>query len=157
MNSDDILFTTAIYYFYIIGTIFFIHSLLYLRNAIKSVKWTKCTGKILKSTVHIKDFVMIYSPKIKYKYSFDNKQYYANRVLWGFPIETRKFTNNISKTLADFYKIDDIITIYVHPTKPKISVIEAGIKWQTLFYISIGVFFIIIAIVIQFIIYPFSI
>jgi len=149
LNSDTFL-NIAIYYLYAIGIVFAFQSSYYYKNAIYSEKWLKCKGKVLESAIHKKKDLVLYTPKIKYEYSFNNITYFSDKVFWGYPIEVRRMINGGSVSLGEIYKINDTISIYVNPNKPKLSVLEPGVKWQTIYYLIIGWGFVLTALFIDF-------
>ena len=106
-------------------------------NAVKSLSWPKVTGNVVASWVHFmagepgygeySGTVDTYWPKISYQYSVGGVNYQSDLVRFGLAL--MYYSEEAAKRLtATKYAGGKPVTVYYHPHKPEVSVLEPGIK-----------------------------
>jgi hypothetical protein len=129
--------------FSFIGLILSIIGILNYLKAKNSITWPTAVGTILTSDVKKETSsssnngtVTTYKPEICYSYKVEGIEYISNRIRPLFNYSSSSSTKAF--TLTRKYPVNSQITIYYNPKKPKVSVIEPGLKADNIVFLLFG-------------------
>jgi len=87
---------------------------------------------------------MYYYFRVLFSYEVDGQKYYGNKHKFG----TRKSSPRLNtfQPLIDKYPVGSAVVVYVHPNKPKLSVLEPGINYDScrLFILGLSILFLVV-------------
>ncbi len=99
-----------------------------LRRGRQSGSWPQVRGLVLESNVIEReraDGGTIYSAEVTYGYTVSGDGHKSDRIDYEWP----KTDLRSAKRVTDRYLVGQEITVYHHPVKPSVSVLEPGPGW----------------------------
>ena len=99
-----------------------------LRRGRQSGSWPQVRGLVLESNVIEReraDGGTIYSAEVTYGYTVSGDGHKSDRIDYEWP----KTDLRSAKRVTDRYLVGQGITVYHHPVKPSVSVLEPGPGW----------------------------
>ncbi len=123
--------------FMIIGLVLFYFGVIGVIEAVGSNYWQTVPGKIIASDIISGGNTnsTVYSAYIKYEYKIKDVIYSGNKISYGDYISV---SQSRAKEIVDKYPTGTDVTIHYSINDPVVSVLEPGVKLQTLFLPSSG-------------------
>lgn len=116
----------------LVGIVLFIYGIKSILTAIDSRNWSHCKGTIIMSKVDQstrssgssknRHTTTTYSPKVKYKYIYNDHEYLSSRITFG----DRRGGRKTAQTTINYYSVGKEVDVYFNPENPAQSVLQPG-------------------------------
>ncbi|MEJ2633131.1 MAG: DUF3592 domain-containing protein [Acidihalobacter sp.] len=130
------------------GCLFVVVEFVQMFRSVAAARWPSVVGEIeaagveqgrnfIDSTGHVQT---AYQPIVRYRYQLADGVHYGDRLGFGGLVHT---SISAAKRVAGRYRKQEVVKVYVSPTKPTLAVIEVGVRWEYLLDLAIGVILIV--------------
>lgn len=129
---------------FFVGLVIFLFNLRSIILANSSKNWKKTRGKVLLSELNVikntGETDRSFSPKVKYQYKVNNREYISTRIYFGNKIAS-SFKKRKSLRIIDNYPNDKVIEVFYNPMNENLSVLEPGVKSEPVSLLIVGIIF----------------
>ncbi len=122
----------------ILGVIIFITAIYSFTEALESKKWPKYNATLIEAYVTsgtTSDNGRVYSPNVRYKYSFQNKSYEGSQIDFSAASASEQWAQRIIDKIKNE---SQLLKVHVNPLQPDISVIYPGLRFVHFLRFIIG-------------------